>query len=173
MGNDSFVRISKEKKEKWAVKIFYENKGEEINEAELKSDIENSPIDVFYKDSYFQVKYFPAEAEEVDGRLRGGEDNVVSKQNKNSKGRFFNVSGMEPVPQMDLEMNFKEMKEQIEKIIEKAEYKCPKQSNIILLIYNGHVAQDVLEVAIKDIKVSPSNFKEIYLLTFGRNLKIT
>ena len=85
---------------------------------------------------------------------------------------------MDPVPDMSASLNFNEMKNTIIKVINDANNKYSPNAikNVVLLIYDRHIPEDVIEraVNISDL-VKPFkniNFKEIYFVGFKKNLKI-
>jgi hypothetical protein len=172
MKDSSYKRIDKKDKERFAVIGFYRNHGRDIKEAEILSPEEDSPIDVIFDGNSFQVKCFPAEAEEVEGRLRSGEDDVVSRRNKNADGKFIKIKGMRPVPLMGLAMTSREMRDSVLEAINNAKIKCPRGSDIILLIYNRHITEDVLEKWTENMIMPENNFKEIYIVNYKKNLRL-
>jgi hypothetical protein len=173
------MKINKKEKERYAVINFYKNRGISVDSSKIEFIEENSPIDVIYEKEKFQIKCFPAGAEEVEGRLDSGEDNVVSRQNpKNYEGKIFKIEGLDPVPEMSASLNFNEMKDAIIKVINDANNKYSPNAikNVVLLINDRHIPEDVIERVVNSLDLvkffKNINFKEIYFVGFKNNLKI-
>jgi len=173
------MKISKKEKEKYAVINFYKNQGININPLKIESPEDDSHIDIIFEDEKFQIKGFPAGAEEVEGRLDSGEDNIISRQNpKNYEGKIFKSKGLGSTPEMDASLSFDETKNTIIKVINDAnkQYSPDAIKDVILLINNRHLPGRFIEMVVNnsDLIKSLKNiaFKEIYLVNFRDNLKL-
>lgn len=175
------MKINKKEKERYAVIKFYKNQGINIDTSKITFTEENSPIDVIFEDKKFQIKGFPAGAEEVEGRLDGGEDNIASKQSpKNYKGRIFRINGLkDPIPETLMSLTFDEMKNDIIEVVRKANerYSPDAIKDIILLINDRHnLPEDIIEKDINGLDATKClgniNFKEIYFVGSNKNLKL-
>jgi len=166
-----------------AVKMFYKNKGTEINRDDIiVPKEENSIVDAKYKKIEFQITNVPADAEEVDGRL----NKERKVETKNVKGKYVKVYGTE-VKMTEYGYSEKEVWEMfVKKPIENkinTYGKFPEAAKtMILLLFARSTSEQpfIEEQTVENLKKNQENldfleeagFKEIYLVSDAKNIKL-
>lgn len=144
----SSKRKDKKAEEKAWVKRFYENKGQYLEDSQIETPPEDSPVDVIVKDGgkevSFQVTFLQ---KEIEGQLLKG-DMVL------------------------FEVNPEKIRTEIIKIINDKEFKSG--TDIILLLCSSLLSYDKepLERAVAGLPLINSSFRKIYIVTFHYNIPV-